>query len=101
MSANVIYGYHGYANAQGDEYLIALAKINHSIESTFLKNHTALRNIHHPMENNLCAVLIYLYCPHKYSITHQKLIVQLIVISTPGFTHTKKLHCIYHNTVLF
>ena len=31
-----------------------------------------------------CAVLIYLYCPHKYSITHQKLIVRLIVISTPG-----------------
>ena len=50
------------------------------------------------MENNQCAVLIYLYCPHKYSITHQKLIVQLIVISTPGFTHTKKLHCIYHNS---
>ena len=35
VSANVIYGYHGYANAQGDEYLIALAKIN--IESTSLK----------------------------------------------------------------
>ena len=36
-----------------------------------------------------CAVLIYLYCPHKYSITHQKLIVRL-VISTPGFTRTQK-----------
>ena len=80
-------------------------KIN--IESTSSKkifcspliNHTALRNIHRPMEINQCAVLIYLYRPHKYSIIHQKLIVQLIIISTPGFTHTKnytvstKIYC--------
>ena len=64
-----------------------------------LINHTALRNIHRPMEINQCAVLIYLYRPHKYSIIHQKLIVQLIIISTPGFTHTKnytvstKIYC--------
>ena len=50
-----------------------------------------------------CAVLIYLYCHHKYSITHQKLIVRLIVISTPGFTRTQKNYtvAIYQNTVLF
>ena len=53
---------------------------------------------------NQCAVLIYLYCPHKYSTTSiKKIIEQLIIISAPSFTHITftKNYTVYHKNILY